>query len=372
MSSEISEDQLIHYFAGECSDEEAAQIEAWINADPDRKRRVVKLRRIWDAAKSQAKGDRDITAMWDDLARRLDFVDDNQAEAQVSRESADASRSRSKERRQSGSALLTDWYRVSVGTLAVVVLGFAVWVLYNGGVIDRRGSSMGTIATDVGQRARVQLGDGSEVVLNVDSKLELPPEFGDEKREVTLVGQAYFDVVPEQRPFLVRAEGSVTRVLGTEFGIGAYPGDDRVRVVVVEGEVTVRSEDDRSESSVALTDRQMASLSKVDDLVLRREVDPSSYLAWTEGKLVFNDASFVEVARQLESWYGLEVELVGSAEGTDRLNATYSDEPVGEVLSIIAKALDLHYERDGKTVTFFMEDGVEQRPDGRRESDARF
>lgn len=364
MSSEISEDQLVHYFADECSEEEAARIETWINADPDRKRRVARLRRIWDAAKSRAKGDRDVNAMWNDLARRLQSFEDN--EPQLTRESIDEWGSQKKDGDWSVPALVSRSYGVFAVTVSIIVLGFAALVLYSGGVIDRGDSSMRTIATDVGQRASVELGDGSEAVLNADSKLELPPVFGEEKREVTLVGEAYFKVVPEQRPFLVHAEGSVTRVLGTEFGVDAYPEDDKVRVVVLEGEVAVRSEDERLESSVALTDRQMASLSKVNDLVLRREVDPSLYVAWMEGKLVFNDASFEEVARQLESWYGLEVELVGSVENTDRLNATYSDEPVGEVLSIIAGALDLRYERDGNTVTFFVEDGVEQRPDGRR------
>lgn len=366
MSSEISEDQLIHYFAGECSEEEAARIETWIDADPERKQRAARLRRIWDAAKEHPQSGRDVNAMWDDVTRRLGFVAREDQPQKTSRGPGRTSGHPSSGGHWRVSSSPTRAQRVSAVVLSILVLALAVWVWHDTGWINRGDSSMRTITTDVGQRAQIQLGDGSEVMLNADSKLELPPEFGDEKREITLVGQAHFQVVPDKRPFLVRAEGSVTRVLGTEFGVGAYPEDDKVRVVVVQGEVTVRSAGERSKGSIALTDRQMASLSKVDDSVLRREVDPGPYLAWTEGKLVFNDAPFDEVARRLKSWYGLQVELVGSVEDADRLNATYTDEPANEVLSIIAEALDLRYERDGKAVTFYLQDGLGKRSDGRR------
>lgn len=367
MSSEISEDQLIHYFAGECSEEEAAEIEAWIDADPNRQRRVARLRQMWEAAHGPRQTHPDVDAMWENLSRRLgaDESEPDRSHADVpegespetERETSRRPRCRRRERRRRRSAFWDSSFRVSIAAICFVVLSIAAGVLYDGGLIDRGDASMRTIATEERQQARVQLGEGTKVVLNAKSTLTLPPEFGDEQREVHLQGQAYFEVEPEEgRPFLVHAGGSVTRVLGTKFGIGAYPEDEKVRVVVAEGKVAVRAEPEPAERNVTLTEREMASLSKSDRSMVRREVDPTPYLAWTKGQLVFRDASFEEVTRRLQTQYGLRVRLVGSPEEVDQLNATFTDEPVGEVLGIIAETLDLRYERKGKAVTFFVRD----------------
>lgn len=353
--------QLVHYFAGECSEEEAAEIEAWINADPACKRRVEQLRRIWDAAEQTIEEGADVDAMWDGLTRRL-------GPAEFKREALDRPRGRGRspsyERRlrekrspQRSRALsrfgLSRWAVAAI--IAVCAMG--VWGLHGGPLLDRGASGMRMITTDVGQRARITLGDGTRVTLNAESELTLPPEFGDRRRRVRLQGQAYFEVAPDkERPFLVHAGGSITRVLGTKFDVGAYPEDDAVRVVVTEGAVSVRSEREEAESSVRLRERQMAALSKSDQSVVRREVDPAPYLAWTEGQLIFTDAPFEEVARRLKSWYGLQVELAGATGNVDRLNAAFKDEPVGEKLTVIAETLDLQYDREGKRVTFYAQE----------------
>jgi ferric-dicitrate binding protein FerR (iron transport regulator) len=145
-------------------------------------------------------------------------------------------------------------------------------------------------------------------------------------------------------------------VLGTRFDVGAYPEDGAVRVVVAEGTVSVRSEREGTESGVRVKERQMASLSKSDRSVLRQEVDPAPYLAWTKGQLVFKDATFDQVVRRLNTWYGLEADLEGSTEAVHHLNAAFEGEPVGEVLTVIAETLDLRYEREGKRVTFYVEE----------------
>jgi ferric-dicitrate binding protein FerR (iron transport regulator) len=216
---------------------------------------------------------------------------------------------------------------------------------------------MRTITTEVGQRAQVQLSDGTRVTLNAESELTLPPMFGERRRHVRLQGQAYFEVEPdEERPFIVHAGGSVTRVLGTEFDVGAYPGDEAVRVVVAEGTVAVRSELEDEETRVTLRERQMAYLSKSDQSVTRQEVDPSPYIAWTKGELVFRDAPFNEVIQRFRSWYGLRVKLVGSVDAVDHLNASFKEESIDEVLVIVAETLDLEYQREGETVTFSAEE----------------
>jgi len=354
MSHEISEDQLIHYFAGECSEKEAAKIEAWISADPDRERRVARLRQIWEAAEREPQSSPDADAMWDRLERRLGSSEQERKESEPSRQSVNRSRRKGELRSQRVGGYLG--FPLRVLTVSVLVLVLGIWTVYEWEPVRQRASSMRTITTKAGQRAQIQLGDGTQVKLNAQTTLILPPKFGSEKRKVILRGQAYFEVTPdEDRPFLVHTKNIVTKVLGTKFDVGSYPDDEEVRIVVAEGKVAVRSSGEKTGGDMTLSDRQMASLSDSGKSVVRRGIDTGPYLAWTEGELLFRDASFSEVRQRLRSWYGLRVKLEGSPEAVGHLNATFTDEPIEEVLSIVAETLDLRYEREGEEVTFFFQ-----------------
>lgn len=354
MRREISEDQLVHFFAGECTAQETAEFEAWINENPDRKRRVDRLRQLWEAAEWEPGKRPDVDAIWANLARRLGdhaLQSDEFERARTGLSRSDRPRLACRSRDRSVASSFA--FRLSAIVAATVVFAAIVWLLSLGEMVDGKNSAR-TITAGIGQRAEVQLKDGSRVTLNAGSELTLPVEFGAHRREVRLQGQAYFEVAPDSMwPFLVYAGSSVTRVLGTRFEIDAYPDDETVRVVVAEGKVSVRSAREGDDQSVTLSERQMASLAEEDLPIVRREVDPAPYLAWTEGHLVFTDAPFDEVSRRLRRWYGLEIKLVYTDDAVDRLNARFSGEPVGEVLSIIGETLDLRYERDGETVRFY-------------------
>ena len=89
------------------------------------------------------------------------------------------------------------------------------------------------------------------------------------------------------------------------------------------------------------------------DVRVSRGIDLDRYLAWTEGRLVFDHAPFEEVARQLERRYDVQVELATAPQSLKRLNASFESESLGEILKSIAAALDLRYERAGRQVTFY-------------------
>lgn len=339
----MNEDELVHYFAGECSEEEESEIEAWIHADPERERRVAKLRRIWEAAAEPAQDQSSADGMWDDLTQRFES-----SELGIKRGGDDSAQRAKRDRRGRDRMLVTF-------AAAVVMSIVAVWAFYDGSLMGQNGAKMRRITTEVGEQAQIRFGDGTQITLNAESRLAIPHGFADGKRTVNLQGQAYFEVESNpDRPFVVRAGGSVAKVLGTKFDVGAYPSDDTVRVVVAEGKVAMRSAREKPEANITLTEKQMGSMAKSGLSVMQQSVDPAPYLAWTEGQLVFRNASFGEVARRLKNWYGLHVTLDGSPGAVDHLNTSFTDEPVSEVLHIIAETLDLSYERKGDTVTFFV------------------
>lgn len=367
MAQGISEDRLVHYFAGECSAEEEAEIEAWMQGDPARRQRVRELGKLWEAAgRPPARRNAnapDANAMWEQLSRRMNLP---KSKALPGTTPGASSRGKMPSRRHPGERIARrprrgrcgGWRQPVRTAAAMIFVALAAFLIAEVvGVVDGGGASeaaMREVATEAGERVRVTLGDGTQVMLNAQSTLRLPAQFAGNERVVELQGEAYFEVTPdEDRPFVVRAEETVTRVLGTQFNVGAYPGDGEVQVVVAEGQVAVRPKGRERGQELLLNRRQMGRLSKTGSSALRREVDPSRYLAWTEGRLVFRDAPFPEVARKLERWYNLEVNLEGaSSEEVDRLNASFKEEPLAEVLGVIAESLELDCEREGKVVTF--------------------
>jgi len=236
-------------------------------------------------------------------------------------------------------------------------------------------------ATERGQRAMVRLGDGTLARLNAASTLTVSPSFGTERRSVQLEGEAYFEVAHDaRRPFIVRTRGTTTRVLGTAFDVSAYPEDEQVRVVVTDGTVEVEAEaidagrekiaregaDERGEEGasgaessaqrVVLTARQMVTLEASGRMSRHQAADVERYLAWMDGELHFEDASFQEVARSVERWYNIEIVIDESAVPAGHLNARFPEqEALSEVLNVIAATFGLDVELRARTARFYPE-----------------
>ena len=342
MERPFDEERLVHYFAGACGDEERAEIEAWMAADPLRRARVEALRRVWEAA-----GGRpprwDVDRLWEEL------------EGQMEPEASPPSPRRPPLRPARTSTRRRTWPQalaVAATMAAVAVTAFVAgqWVPSREAATSE-GLQTRTIATAPGQRAQVELSDGTRVRLNVGSTLTLPVAFTAAAREVHLDGEAFFEVAPDAgRPFLVSAGGATVRVVGTAFNVAAY--GEPTEVVVAEGRVALRTSGQPAEADVVLGPGELGRLTGNPSPIAKEVVDVRRYLAWTEGRLVFEDASFAEVAVRLERWYDLDVGWAGDLAAVDKLNASFRDEPLSEILNVVAVSLGLEYQRDGRKVTF--------------------
>lgn len=243
---------------------------------------------------------------------------------------------------------------------------------------DKRWPAGKTFTTKAGQRATVELTDGTRVRLNVGSTLTLAKAFSKGQREVRLEGEAFFDVATDAaHPFRVHTEGAIIEVKGTAFGVRAYAAEGETQVAVTEGQVVLRSTSPPPQGARDTTERDAAAAAEEEEAVLEpqhlgvvsrqrrpvvyRGVDLRPYLAWAEGRLVFEDASLAEVARQLERWYDLEVDVRVPPRSAGRFNATFEGEPLDVVLKTMVAALDVKYRREGRHVTFFSEHHVQRR-----------
>jgi ferric-dicitrate binding protein FerR (iron transport regulator) len=167
-----------------------------------------------------------------------------------------------------------------------------------------------TLVARQGSRTAITLGDGTDVTLGGDTRLTVPPGFGDRLRGVGLEGTGTFVVAPE-RPlvFQVRAKDIAIKALGTTFTVRAYPDESFVAVRVKEGQVTVQGQADPR----TLTAGQAVMVDAAGTMREPTQQELQESLAWSEGRLVLNKKPMREALQHLQRWYALGLVVRDSA-----------------------------------------------------------
>lgn len=342
---ELDWQRLTRYVAGRCSSEERARIDAWAAKDPVRQRLIDTLKRIWKASAepSTSVPDDRVDADWQELQRRMRSV--NVYEPAPGRPAIRRARRR---RRKRVSVKPAFWLPI----ILLIAFAGALFIVRYGSSGRAQGTAvLQEVSTERGQRARIRLSDGTVVQLNVLSKLTLPDRFAEGRREVTLEGEAFFQVTSDPDwPFTVHAGAGSVTAIGTAFDVDAYEPDD-IAVVVSDGKVALQSRLPEGEDSVHVARGQRGRVA-VGQQPRVRAVEVDRLLAWMGGQLSFDATPLSRVAVTLERWYNVDVEIAGSEMQQRRLTATFDDESLSVILDVIAEAVNAQYERDGRTVTF--------------------
>ena len=182
-------------------------------------------------------------------------------------------------------------------------------ITYAGGEVIAPAGEWLTLTVPRGGNYTITLADGSKVWLNAASKIQFPSRFTGEQREVSLTGEAYFEIAPDgKKPFVVRSATQNVEVLGTSFNINAYPDEAVQTTTLVTGKVRVNASltDSKSPSSMVLEPGQQVKL-EAGKGMQRSMANMEAALAWKEGVFHFDGADVKTVMRQLERWYDIDV-----------------------------------------------------------------
>ena len=162
-----------------------------------------------------------------------------------------------------------------------------------------------------GKRSTITLSDGTKVWLNSGSTLIFPPAFQGKSREVQLIGEAFFDVTHnKEKPFYVKTDAFKMKVYGTRFDIQAYKQDNASSVILVEGKVSMTSNDDAKATEVFLTPNQRATI--VDghhNIEIDKVENPEIYTSWTEGYLIFTNEDITHVLKVVSRYYNVDINV---------------------------------------------------------------
>ena len=206
----------------------------------------------------------------------------------------------------------------------------------------------------------VNLPDGSSVILKKHARITYPAAFAADRREVTLRGEAFFEVVknPEQ-PFFVYAGSMVTKVRGTSFSIKANDDEEDVELVVKTGvvEVSALEEDGKSEmgagKKLILKPNEQVTFNRKSLNMITKTVEKPVLLNLPaeSQNFEFKRTPLTEVFAELEKTYGIRIQFDARAIAHCTLTAKLGDEPVHEKLDLICAVVNARYELpDGSTV----------------------
>jgi len=199
------------------------------------------------------------------------------------------------------------------------------------------GAAYSEIYAPPGTRTRFSLPDGSTGYLNARSSIRFSPVFKEKSREVTLNGEAYFDVRSNPRkPFIVSGGKVKVIAYGTAFNVESYPGDRINKVTLVNGKVEVIGErNNKPESLGILTPGEMCvfNIEKSSSGII--QVDTQKITSWKDGKLVFINEPFNEVIKKLNRRYSVNMVVKDERLKDYSYLATFEDETLDEALKLL-------------------------------------
>lgn len=269
------EDLLKRYICGEVSTEEKERIACWLDENPENRRELLTLRKLYDIS------------LW------------KEKEMPVAVSPAGGKSARWKFRLNVG-RLIGEMVKVA----AFVCLGF-----WGAGRLISPPSpavAMQTVRVPAGQRVELTLADGTCVWLNAHSTLKFPEHFTAESRRVELDGEGYFSVRADKKsPFIVQTEQYAVRVLGTEFNVKAYRHSDRFETALVKGSVEVALPGKKEGLRLQPNDILSVEKGKVE----RSRLTDLDYFKWKEGLFCFRDETIGEVIEKLQFYYDVRIEV---------------------------------------------------------------
>jgi len=214
-----------------------------------------------------------------------------------------------------------------------------------------------SLTTPKAGQFRLVLPDGTKVWLNNATSLRYPTSFAAGRREVSLTGEAYFEVAADpSKPFMVQIDNSLAiHVLGTSFNIMAYKDERSVITTLLTGKLELATGSKKS----MLMPGEKAIAGQEGDLKIEKVGESEDAIAWKRGYFSFHRASLSDVLRQLSRWYDVQVEFTAplSAENASSSADTFDGEiDRGLGLSSILRHLEkkeLHFRIDGKRLIVY-------------------
>lgn len=335
-------DLMSKYLSGNIASVERQELLSWAERSQDNKAFFDEMIQLWSLSGDFEEAlpmEVDVEAAWDKLEARLDPPQESSV---------------------SPGKIVPFFYRRKTWAIAASIA--AIFVVGTFFLQQFYQPTLSELVTLEQENKDILLPDGTKINLRQNSTLRYRTKF--KEREVELIGEAFFDVASlEGRPFVIRSGDLETTVVGTAFNIRAYPEESNVEVVVEEGIVEVapvqveNAANPAMDNPIRLRQKQSARYEKEAQSVEKFELtdqDLESKLVWREKVLVFKDEPLPNVAKTLEDFFDIKIEIDANKYRDCPVNFVENDPELDQVLLVLVEMQDLDIQtiEKGKTYSF--------------------
>uniref|UniRef100_A0AB33IS15 DUF4974 domain-containing protein n=1 Tax=Prevotella sp. GTC17253 TaxID=3236793 RepID=A0AB33IS15_9BACT len=323
--SEHIKDLIIASLEGEMGQDEAQELQSWLQASAEHERYYYEWKEIW--ASTAPSPEFNVEAAYQTFLSRI---------------------------RAKKPARVRRYRYLSYAAAAIALLVVSVLSYKTGESTVKSSFADIVVEAPAGSQLKLNLPDGTKVWLNSGSKLTYSQGFGVDSREVALTGEAYFEVKHrEDKPFSVNSANLRVNDLGTKFNFCDYADDDEAVVTLTEGKVSLDNLMNHRDNRL-LTPGQRAVLDKntgemtVDNAENRHE-------DWQNHILVFDGDALGEIARKLQRNYNIKVVVTNAALYELRFHGSFNTQEahLRDILDALVATHKIHYRIQGKKVIFY-------------------
>lgn len=329
MNQERYIELIAQHLAGEISESDRKSLLKWVDADAENRALFEETQKLWAVTDSyETEFDTNIEAAWNKVENKIQPVEIKQdSSAKIIR--------------------LSNFKRI-LQIAAVFLIAGMVWMWAS----QETEPQLYSYQIGEGQKLETMLPDSSIVILNENSLLTYQEI--DDKRMVTLEGEAWFDVQHlDHVPFEILSGDAKTRVLGTAFNVRAYPEEDKIEVSVERGKVAF-SENENLENLATLPAGTEGTFYKKEKKIVKDKRENDNANAWRTLTLDFENVQLQKVFETLERYFDVEIEANPNILKCE-LFGKYTDPKIDEVLQVIEFALDAKLTKNGNKISFIGE-----------------
>ena len=207
-----------------------------------------------------------------------------------------------------------------------------------------------TLAMETQSRERLQviLPDSTIVWLNAGSRIEYPEVFEQDVRQVTLSGEAYFDVAHKpKQPFFVKTDNLNIQVFGTKFTVSDYPNETSVEAALISGKISVDVINNGRKQSFELYPNEQLLHDRKSQATVVQKVDAQQLSEWINGRLNFDNAELGVIISKLGNWYGKNIECSGDLASRHHLTLTVRNESLEQIIKLMQSIAPISFEQTG-------------------------
>lgn len=272
------------------------------------------------------------------------------------------------------------------GSLVVLFITAILFFFYSGKQLSQKDTAefdaKNEISTKSGSKTSLVLPDGTKVWLNANSQLTYEKHYGNKLREVTLIGEAYFDVVKsKEKPFVIHTAKMDIKVFGTAFNVKCYPGEKTTETSLVRGSIEVTLKDRKEK--IMLKPNEKLVINNQDDSPKKNTVSSSSgkvieskttiekpiialthltllpadntiiETAWVQNRLVFSSETFEEVVLKMERWYNVKIYIMNESLKEERLTGNFEKETVTDALNALKLTTKFYYSLKNNNINIY-------------------